>query len=390
MEQINSIGDRILSVRKRRGLTQQNLARAAGVSLSLVKKLEQGTITDVRLETLHKFAIALKVPTSHLVAGPEQPDPVAPEDWADVREALYRSASDDDFTDEATPDGVLGSLAAIMPAWRASEYSQVHDLLPPLIRDALSLDGDGRTARSRVLNATAWLLTMTRQFDDALTAATLALDAAPDVQDSMAAVGVMAWCLLRQGRLAEAGTLTVDWADRAEPRFSRAADAELAAYGKVLLYVNNAMVRDNRPGEAEDALSLARAAAAKIRRDVPANASTTMTFGPAQVQIIAVENASLVGQPERALALAGHIPGPALAQVEPAQRLRHRLDVAGAHVSLRQYAEGISVLHEIHDSAPEWLVHQRYARDILSRIVYRRRTLTPEMRDLADAVCLPL
>jgi len=386
----SSLGERIRSVRRRRGLTQGELAAAAGVSLSLVKKLEQGTIEDVRLETLHKFAIALKVPTSHLVVGPEQPDPVAPERWDDVREALYRGAPDGGFSEEATPDGVLASLASLMPAWRANEYSQVHGLLPALIRDALSLGGDGRTARSRVLNATAWLLTMTRQFDDALTAARLALDAAPDVQDSMAAVGVMAWCLLRQGRLGEAGDLAVEWADRAEPRFSRAADAELAAYGKVLLYVNNAMVRDNRPGEAEDALSLARAAAAKIRRDVPANASTTMTFGPAQVQIIGAENASLVGQPDRVLALAGQIPGSALAQVEPAQRLRHRLDVAGAHVSMRQYAESMAVLREIHGAAPEWLVHQRYARDTLSRIIQRRRTLTAEMRELADAVRLPL
>jgi transcriptional regulator with XRE-family HTH domain len=385
-----SLGERIRSVRRRRGLTQGELGTAAGVSLSLVKKLEQGSITDVRLETLHKFAIALKVPTSHLAVGPEQSDPVTPEQWDDVREALYRSAPNDGFSEEATPDGVLGSLAALMPAWRASEYAQVHDMLPALIRDALSLDGDGRVARSRVLNATAWLLTMTRQFDDGLTAARLALDAAPDVQDSMAAIGVMSWCLLRQGRLGEAGDLAVEWADRAEPRFSRATVSELAAYGKVLLYVNNAMVRDNRPGEAEDALSLARAAAAKIRREVPANASTTMTFGPAQVQIIGAENASLVGQPEQVLAIADHIPAPALAQVEPAQRLRHRLDVAGAHVSMRHYADGIAVLREIHDAAPEWLVHQRYARDTLSRIIQRRRTLTLEMRELADAVRLPL
>lgn len=218
----------------------------------------------------------------------------------------------------------------------------------------------------------------------------MSLSLVKKLPDSMAAVGVMAWCLLRQGKLSEAGTLSVEWADRAEPRFSRATDAELAAYGKVLLYVNNAMIRDNRPGDAEGALSLARAAAAKLRRDVPANASTTMTFGPAQVQIIDAENASLTERPERVLALAERIPGSALAQVESVQRLRHRLDVVGAHVSLRQYAEGIAVLREIHDAAPEWLVHQRYARDILSRIIQRRRTLIPEMRELADAVRLPL
>jgi len=385
-----SLGERIGNVRRRRGLTQGELAAGAGVSLSLVKKLEQGSIADVRLETLHKLAMALKVTTSQLVARPEQPDPVVPEQWEDVRDALYRSAPGDALGEEATPEGVLGSLAALMPAWRANEYGQVRLMLPPLIRDALSLDGEGRAARSRVLNATAWMLTMTRQFDDALTAARLALDAAPDVQDSMAAVGVMSWCLLRQGRLTEASDLSVEWSDRAEPRFSRATDAELAAYGKLLLYVNNAMVRDNRPGEAEDALSMARAAAAKIGRDIPANASTTMTFGPAQVQVIGAENASLAGQPDKVLALAGRIPGPALAHVEPAQRLRHRLDVAGAHVTMRQYAEAITVLREIHGTAPEWLMHQRYARDTLTRIIQRRRTLTAEMRELADAVRLPV
>jgi transcriptional regulator with XRE-family HTH domain len=385
----SSLGERIRSVRRRRGLTQGELATAAGVSLSLVKKLEQGSITDVRLETLHKFARVLKVPTSHLAAGPE-PDPVAPDRWEDVRDALYRSVPGDGISEEATPEGVLDSLAALMPAWRSNEYSRVRDMLPALIRDALSLGDDGRVARSRVLNATAWMLTMTRQFDDALTAGHLALDAAPDLPDTMAAVNTMAWCLLRQGRLGEAGDLAVGWADRAEPRFSRATATELAAYGKILLYVNNSLVRDNRPGEAEDALSLARAAAARIGREVECNASTTMRFGPASVTIIAAENASLKGQPDQVLAIADLATPSGLAQAEPVSRLRHRLDVAGAHVAMRQYAEGIAVLREIHGAAPEWLIHQRYARDILSRVIQRRRTLTTEMRELADAVRLPL
>ena len=63
----STLGERIRNVRRRRGLTQRELATAAGVSESLVKKLEQGQITDVRMETLHKIAVPLKVPTSHLV-----------------------------------------------------------------------------------------------------------------------------------------------------------------------------------------------------------------------------------------------------------------------------------------------------------------------------------
>ncbi|WP_280400087.1 helix-turn-helix domain-containing protein [Nocardia carnea] len=36
------LGERLQNIRKRRGLTQRELAEAAGVSLSLIRKLEQG------------------------------------------------------------------------------------------------------------------------------------------------------------------------------------------------------------------------------------------------------------------------------------------------------------------------------------------------------------
>ena len=193
-------GERVRRLRKLRGLTQQDLARLARLSLRTVKTVEADE-GNPRLETLHAIAKALVVQTSDLTTpGQPEPDPVQPDRWEDVRAALYQRQAGDE-PDEATVDGVLAALAALMPAWRDSRYAEVRDVLPGLVRDALSLGEDGRIARSRVLNATAWMLTMTRQFDDAMTAGRLALDAAPDVSDSMAAVGVMAWCLLRQGRL---------------------------------------------------------------------------------------------------------------------------------------------------------------------------------------------
>ncbi|MEU8198813.1 helix-turn-helix transcriptional regulator [Microbispora amethystogenes] len=62
-----TIGERIRSVWKRRGLTQQGLADLAGVSASLIRKLEQDARRDVRLETLRKIAVALKVSTTSLM-----------------------------------------------------------------------------------------------------------------------------------------------------------------------------------------------------------------------------------------------------------------------------------------------------------------------------------
>lgn len=77
-------------------------------------------------------------------------------------------------------------------------------------------------------------------------------------------------------------------------------------------------------------------------------------------------------------------------RVVPVSRHRHLLDLAYAHTRLRQKDEAARVLSEIHTEAPQWLGYQRYARDILQDVVTRRRTLTPEMRTLAEAVRLPL
>ena len=49
-------GERLSEGRKRRGLTQGDLAQSSGVSLSLIKKLEQGEYGGVGTQTLRKLA----------------------------------------------------------------------------------------------------------------------------------------------------------------------------------------------------------------------------------------------------------------------------------------------------------------------------------------------
>ena len=81
---------------------------------------------------------------------------------------------------------------------------------------------------------------------------------------------------------------------------------------------------------------------------------------------------------------------PASRRRSPTERCRHRLDVANAHVQLRQYPAAVTVLRQLRTDVPEWLVHQRYARDILSTLISRRRTLTSDMRNLANYLHLVL
>lgn len=385
-------GNRVRRLRKLRGMTQDDLRRASGLALRTVKDIEQDH-GNHRNETLHKIAVALHVHTSDLTSpGQREHQPVPGERWEDVRAALYRRTPDPEPEEPATAAGVLAVLADLTPAWRAGEYSRVRPVLAGLVRDALTLDGSAaeRGAKSRALSATAWLLNMTRQFDDAQAAALIAYDAAPDLPDTIAAVSMQCWCLLRQGRSGEAGKLAVEWADRSEPRFSRATTGELAGFGKMLLYVANAMTTDNQPGEAEDALSLATAAAARIGHDVPFSVATTARFGPATVTVIAAESAALSWRPDLTLSLAERVRG-SLDGIEPAQALRHRLDVASAHAMRREYADVVQVMEGLRREAPEWLANQQYARDILEGIVKRRRGPWPqELRDLAEATRLPV
>jgi transcriptional regulator with XRE-family HTH domain len=388
MAESPTIGRRIQSVRKRRGLSQKQLADLSGVSASLIRQLEQEKREDTRLETLRKLAVALRVPTADLAPRPMPDSPAAAdvERWEPVRRAMFESPPQVD--EPATVEGVLAALSALRPAIAANRYAEVRQVLPTLLRDCDAVSGNGRPARARVLNLTAWLLVQTRQWDAAEDAVRFAVDAADDRLDAAAAANTLCWSLLRQGRLAEARDLAARWADDIEPRFSRATSAELAIWGRLMLGVTNSAIRDARPGEAEDALKLARAAADRIGRETESDASTTRTFGPVSVTMIMAENAAIAGQPEKVLALANTIPASTL-HPSSASRCRHRLDVAYALALTRDYPAAIATMRELSTIAPEWLVQQRYARDILTYVISRRRTLTAEMREIADFIGLP-
>jgi transcriptional regulator with XRE-family HTH domain len=87
---VSGLGERIASVRKRRGLSQRERAELSGVSVSLLRKLEQGERADTRVETLRKLAVALRAPTSALIVRPETEDARVDmaQQWAPIHDAL--------------------------------------------------------------------------------------------------------------------------------------------------------------------------------------------------------------------------------------------------------------------------------------------------------------
>jgi transcriptional regulator with XRE-family HTH domain len=55
------IGKRVLELREHRGLTQKDLAAAAGVPQPHISQLERGLFTDIQVSTLLNLAQALRV-----------------------------------------------------------------------------------------------------------------------------------------------------------------------------------------------------------------------------------------------------------------------------------------------------------------------------------------
>ncbi|QXJ22267.1 helix-turn-helix transcriptional regulator [Actinomadura graeca] len=379
-----NVGQRLQAARKLRGLTQKELATLAGVSLSLVRKIEQGEKEGMRLETLRRFAAALRVPTSDLIAPPtgDRTDTGNAGQWQPIHRAL-QGLHGDSLDEPPTVQGVSKAFHALMPLFSGDQYSKLSAALPPLLRDADELGAEARPVRARVLHHTGWLLTQTRQFDMAETALHRALNDASDGFDVAAIISTLAWLKLRQGHLAETLALTSAWADDVEPRISRATMAELSAWGWLLVRLSTAAARNAQPGDAEDAIRLARTAAVAMGAEYSPPNDFLRAFGPLTVAMKRAENAMVEDRPDRVIAMSSQIP---VSDLRPTSnnRNRHLLDVAQARVTLRQHAEAFDVLQGIRLDAPEWISNQCYAEDIFGQIVSRRRTLTPDMREFAN------
>ena len=72
-----TLGERILLLRRRKRLTQDELAAQSGVNKMTIWRLEHGAIQDVKGQVLAHMALALETTTDYLLGlrEDEQPDP---------------------------------------------------------------------------------------------------------------------------------------------------------------------------------------------------------------------------------------------------------------------------------------------------------------------------
>lgn len=412
-ESPTTIGDRVAQLRRQHPLTQEELAARSGLSVEIIRKLEQNERTSARMTTVHRLAQALGVPTSNLMGDATQATTRREPDEDDlglleVRRVLTPARGlggytvGDDLEGPATLDNVLASVRLVDELYHRDKYTATLQALPSLVTDArrvaTSTAGDTQAEAFGLLSAayrmTGKTLLQMRRLDLAHTALSAGLDAAERSADparnGASVVRTMCWLLTRQGRFADAERLAVQTADVVEPRFSRATPVELANWGWLLLYASGAAARDNRPGEAREQLDAAAAAAVRIGQ-LPPDQGVDVEMGgfsSPKVQMMRVEAAVVAGDPGRALELAADVEPSTVPT--PSCRYRHELDVAWAHLSSSSSsgnAKAGEVLLNLGRKAPAWIMQQRYARDLVDQLTAsRRRAMGEDLARLAQLV----
>ncbi|MBO8199596.1 helix-turn-helix transcriptional regulator [Streptomyces smyrnaeus] len=378
-------------------LTQQELAEAAGVSYALVQKAEQDR-GELSVGSLLKLAGALRTDVA-VVLGQQAPRRGMSRD---TRAAVRRLS-------DAVHDSALGGWEGVAEPSSLSELSRAHDHvsaaywrgsygeLSELVSKVL-LEGQARYAHAtgHERERLGSLLASTYQFassaalllgqrDLSLSALTSARQLAESSGDEVLSAlmeSTLSWIYLRSARVPRAVTVAEQAALRIEPSFSRAARPRLLAYGRLMISAAVAASRRGDSVSADDYLSQAHAAAARLGGD---EAVYGTHFGPTAASTEAVGIAVALGNHGRALQLAARTELPP--SMPKLARNRYKLDVALAQCSAGLYDKAGDTLVEVGLDAPEWVRHQALPGVIGRRIA---KVSTARVRHISELIGVPL
>lgn len=383
-----TIGERVAKLRRQRYLTQPELAERSGVSVDLIRKLEQNQRRSTRIASLQALASALDVQVSALLDGPTASDATDP--GVGVRE-LRRALT-------PTPDSRIAELPteaelrmSADEAWQLhqrGDYALLARVLPGLIDGARihTQERPGDMAFRLLAEAyqlAAMLLLGVRSEDLACVAADrlqVAADSVCDTASIARAADTWAWIYSRQGRLEDAQEAAVHGVDAAEPqRFASASPEDLSVWCGLLQRGVTIASRKDDAGMVADLIGLAGAVGRRIGED---RLDQWTVSGPTNVAIHAARAALDLGDPRKALKLAENVPPSA--SLPAAWWARHLLDVAHAQYAVKHDEQAVATLLHIDQRAPGWLPYQGVARQIVTEM--RRREPPSRIRGLRKLV----
>ncbi|KAB8161401.1 helix-turn-helix domain-containing protein [Streptomyces sp. 3MP-14] len=369
------LGDRIARLRRIGRLTQEQLAERAGVSVDVVKKLEQGRKHSARLPTLHALAHGLGVELTSLLGEPpavsvEQPDPPQ---LVTLRRAIappFFGRPPEPSEAGLSADALRASIAQTWTLYHAATFDDVLARLPGLINNARfaaaagndrqRAAGHGLLAKSLQLGG--HLAIRLSRTDLALAALERAMTAA-ELSSAPLLPGMIstsvAWSYQRQARLDDAWNLAVHAADQVEHEHAGTTDG-VRVWGGLLMSAATSAARAGDYERANEMMTAAEAAAGRLAALPPsADGRLVSVFSRSSVRIERVRLAVQHARPDEALALAK---GMRLsADVPPSWRTWLLLDVARAHADLGDAPSAVRVLERLDRVAPTWIRHHTLA-----------------------------
>lgn len=391
------LGDRLARLRRAAGLTQEQLAERAGVSLEVVRKLEQHRKHSARLPTLHALANGLRTELTTLLG-----DPPASSGRAVDSPALteLRRAIMPPLIPRAPTD--LGSLSApmlrasIADGWslyHSAAFGQLLGVLPGIVSDARLLaavgspeqKAGGAAVLGKSLQLAGHLALRLGKEDLALIALERAAAAADDSGNVLLTPmvhGSVAWAYQRQNRLNDAAAIAVTSADALER--DRLGDAaRIRVWGGLVMSAATSSARMGDYEHASEMMTAAEEGAARLAELPPPEGDPRMlsVFSKSSVRIERIRLAVQHEQPEEAIALArrtrlsGDIP--------PSWRTWLLLDVARAKTDTGDAAGAVKTLESLRRQAPEWMRQHTLATAIVIDLLAGRER-PPGLRAIAE------
>lgn len=393
------LGDRLARLRRLADLTQEQLAEGSGVSVDVIRKLEQHRKHSARLPTLHKLAAGLGIEVTGLLGDP--PGVAAePEESADlvaVRRAILPSpVTEPPEPDSAEPLSLDLLRAEIAEGWtlyHAADFRRLLRALPGIINDArmaaaASRSGERMAAQSalgKALQLGGHLAIRLGKTDLALSSLERGLLAAAAGDDPL--LGPMlsnsiCWAYQRQDRLSDAQQLAMHAADGLEGRQRTAEDVRV--WGGLVTSAATSIGRSGDYDQASDMLQVAEHAAGRLATLAPsANGKLVSVFNRSAVRIERVRLAVQHGRPDLALSLAQGIR--LGADTPPSWRTWLLLDVARARADLDDPEGAVRALLTLQRESPEWIRHHTLAVAIV-RDLWAGRVRPPGLRKLAETL----
>ncbi|WP_435175882.1 helix-turn-helix domain-containing protein [Actinacidiphila sp. bgisy145] len=392
------LGRTLRRLRRPAGLTQEELAERSGVSVDVIRQLEQRRKHSARLPTLHALANGLGVELTTLLGDP--PGLAAGGDHDGPRFVAVRRAimpplwgpgpppPEADFS----PDRLRERIADAWTHYHAAEFDTVMKVLPDLIADARSAAAgseagraDGFAALGKALQLGGHVAVRMGKTDLALTGLERAIEAAERSADPLLVpmiVNSVAWTYQRQGRLADA----LDVAERAAGAMQEAGHTGTAdglkVWGGLTMSAATSAARSGDYERAAAMMETAERQAARVSK-LPAGTDHRMisVFSPSSVRIERVRLAVQYGHSAQALELAE---GMRLSKDTPASwRTWLLLDVARAHTDLGDAPGAVRTLESLRRVAPTWMQHHTLAVAVV-RDLWSLPNHPPGLRSLAE------